>query len=70
MVNAGVPATTVSDDLTGALRRVASDAGFTAECRANGYTLDWRFGDDFAAYMLDDDEQFGQVIRPDGAFQP
>ena len=43
-------------------------------CRANGDTLDWRFGDDFAAYMLDDDEQFGQVIGqvicPDGAFQP
>ena len=63
-----VPA--VRDDLIEALKRVASDADFTAQCRANGYTLGWRFGDDFADYMIEDDAQFGQVIRPDGAIQP
>ena len=65
---AGLPAR-LRDPLIDALRRVAADAEFTAECRANGYTLDWRFGDDFAAYMREDDEQFGHVIRPDNAPQ-
>ncbi len=65
---AGLPAR-LRDPLIDALRRVAADAEFTAECRTNGYTLGWRFGDDFAAYMREDDEQFGHVIRPDNAPQ-
>ena len=47
------------------LRRIAADPDFTAECRDHGYTLGWRFGDDFSHYMQEDDEQFGHVIRPD-----
>ena len=65
---AGLPAR-LRDPLIDALRRIAVDADFTAECRTNGYTLGWRFGDDFAAYMREDDEQFGHVIRPDHAPQ-
>ena len=57
------------DPLIEALRRIAADESFTAECRTNGYTLGWRFGGDFADYMQEDDEQFGHVIGPEAASQ-
>jgi len=52
----------VKDGLVAALRRIAADPGFSEECRANGYSLGWRFDDDFAQYMRDDDELFGRLI--------
>jgi tripartite-type tricarboxylate transporter receptor subunit TctC len=55
----------VREVFVNALRAIAADPGFSAECRDNGYTLGWRFGDDFTAYMHEDDQQFGHVIRPD-----
>jgi tripartite-type tricarboxylate transporter receptor subunit TctC len=47
----------------GALRSVAADDRFTEAARANGFGLDWRFGDDFARLMEEDDAQFGRIIR-------
>lgn len=46
-----------------ALQRVASDADFQAEARANAFTTRWRFGEDFGQYMAEDDEQFGHIIQ-------
>ena len=50
--------------LVAALRKVAADADFTAACRDRGYTLGWKIDADFAAYMQEDDEMFGRIIRP------
>ena len=46
-----------------ALRRIARDPGFAAACRRRGFSLGWRIDRAFAAYMKDDDAQFGRVIR-------
>ena len=47
----------------GALRKVAADPDFEREAAANAFTVRWRFGDEFASYMAEDDRQFGRVIR-------
>ena len=52
----------VKTRLVAALRRVSVDPDFLEECRANGFSLEWRFGGDFADYMRKDDEQFGGII--------
>jgi len=46
-----------------ALRQVELDDAFQAEARANSFTLRWRYGDDFARYMDEDDAQFGRIIE-------
>ncbi|TFZ01278.1 tripartite tricarboxylate transporter substrate binding protein [Ramlibacter rhizophilus] len=46
-----------------ALQQVAADSAFQEAARASSFTLDWRFGDDFARYMDEDDAMFGRVIR-------
>jgi len=46
-----------------ALRAVATDGAFAKEAADNAFTLRWRFGDDFARYMQEDDRQFGEIIR-------
>ncbi|MBL0419129.1 tripartite tricarboxylate transporter substrate binding protein [Ramlibacter sp. AW1] len=46
-----------------ALRSVAADPAFAREAVASAFTLDWRFGDEFARYMAEDDAMFGRVIR-------
>jgi hypothetical protein len=48
--------------LVTALREVADDTGFQAETAASAFTVRWRFADDFARYMAEDDRQFGRVI--------
>ena len=63
---AGLPLA-VRDRLVAALRRISVDPGFSEECRANGYSLDWRFGGDVAEYMRNDDERFGKIIGLLGA---
>lgn len=45
-----------------ALHQVEQDTEFRAEASANSFTLRWRFGDDFAQYMEEDDAQFGRII--------
>jgi tripartite-type tricarboxylate transporter receptor subunit TctC len=45
-----------------ALRQVEQDTEFKAEANANSFTLQWRYGDDFAQYMEEDDSQFGRII--------
>ncbi|MFZ4285245.1 tripartite tricarboxylate transporter substrate binding protein [Variovorax sp. HJSM1_2] len=50
-----------------ALQRVSRHEDFQAEARASSFTVRWRFGDDFADYMAEDDQQFGQVIQSLGA---
>lgn len=50
------------DRYVAALRQVAADRGFQAEAEASFFTLGWRFGDDFARYMREDDALFGRVI--------
>jgi len=57
----GLPAA-IRDQYIAALRKVETDAEFQAEARASFFTLRWRFGDDFARYMEEDDAQFGQII--------
>lgn len=46
-----------------ALRAVAEDLAFAKEAADNAFTVRWRFGDEFARYMEEDDRQFGHVIR-------
>ena len=50
------------DRIVEAARRIAADPVFEDECRRNGFSLHWRFDRDFAAYMVQDDKQFGEVI--------
>lgn len=50
-----------------ALSQTQSDPEFQAEAQANSFTVRWRFGDDFAAYMQEDDARFGKLIRLMGA---
>jgi len=57
----GLPAA-LRDEYIAALREVEADAEFQAEARASFFTLRWRFGEDFARYMAEDDEQFGRII--------
>jgi len=52
----------IRDRFVEALRRVAADAAFRAEAAASAFTVRWRFGDEFARYMEQDDRQFGRVI--------
>jgi tripartite-type tricarboxylate transporter receptor subunit TctC len=52
----------IRDRYVDALRRVAADASFQAEAAASAFTVRWRFGDEFARYMEQDDRQFGRVI--------
>jgi tripartite-type tricarboxylate transporter receptor subunit TctC len=58
----GVPAD-VCGKFVSALRKVADDAEFQREAAASAFTVRWRFADDFASYMEEDDRQFGHVIR-------
>lgn len=46
-----------------ALMQVRDDAEFTAQARAQSFSMRWRFGDDFARYMREDDQQFGHIIQ-------
>ena len=46
-----------------ALRAASTDAGFVDEAAASAFTVRWRFGDDFARYMDEDERQFGHVIE-------
>ena len=57
----GLP-TPLQEEFVAALRAVADDAGFRAEAAASVFTVRWRFADDFARYMAEDDRQFGRVI--------
>jgi tripartite-type tricarboxylate transporter receptor subunit TctC len=57
----GLP-TQLQEELVTALREVADDTGFQAETAASAFTVRWRFADDFARYMAEDDRQFGRVI--------
>jgi tripartite-type tricarboxylate transporter receptor subunit TctC len=57
----GLP-TQLQEEFVAALRAVADDAGFQHEAAANAFTVRWRFADDFARYMAEDDRQFGHVI--------
>jgi tripartite-type tricarboxylate transporter receptor subunit TctC len=57
----GLPAT-VAGRYIAALRAAANDAGFAREAGASAFTVRWRFGDEFARYMEEDDRQFGHVI--------
>ena len=50
-----------------ALRAVEQDAQFQSEAAASHFTLRWRFGEDFATYMREDDAQFGHIIHALGA---
>ena len=52
----------VRDRYLEALQRVAADAAFQAEAAASAFTVRWRFADEFAGYMEQDDRQFGRVI--------
>ena len=45
------------------LRRVSEDRAFREEAAANAFTLRWRFGEEFARYMEEDDRQFGHIIH-------
>jgi len=58
---AGLPAS-LTEKFVAGLRAVAQDAGFQEDAAANAFTVRWRFGDDFAQYMDEDDRQFGRVI--------
>lgn len=58
---AGMP-DAARERIVGAARRVAEDPAFIDACRRNGFSLHWRFDRDFAAYMAQDDGQFGEVI--------
>lgn len=55
-------ACSLTDRYVGALRQVAADAQFQREAAANAFTVRWRFGEDFARYMDEDDRQFGHII--------
>ena len=50
-----------------AFRRVEADLGFQAAADAQSFTLRWRHGDEFGAYMAEDDARFGPIIRSLGA---
>jgi len=52
----------VRDRYVEALQRVAADEAFQVEAAASAFTVRWRFGDEFARYMEQDDRQFGRVI--------
>jgi tripartite-type tricarboxylate transporter receptor subunit TctC len=58
----GLPAA-VTKRYVDALRKVAVDADFLREAQTSSFTLAWRFGDDFARYMAEDEALFGRVIR-------
>lgn len=62
----GLPAE-VRERYIAAFHRVEADPDFQAEAVANSYTVRWRYGDEFAQYMAEDDEQFGRVISLLGA---
>jgi tripartite-type tricarboxylate transporter receptor subunit TctC len=46
-----------------ALSAIARDPAFADACRAIGFSLAWRIGDDFTRYMTEDDAQFGTILR-------
>lgn len=58
----GLPST-LAGRYIAALRAAANDPGFGKEAADNAFTVRWRFGDEFARYMEEDDRQFGRVIR-------
>lgn len=58
----GLP-TAIRERYVDALRAVAADTAFQQEAQASSFTLAWRFGDDFARYMQEDDALFGRIIR-------
>jgi tripartite-type tricarboxylate transporter receptor subunit TctC len=58
----GLPSS-IAEEFVSALRKVADDTGFQREAAASTFTVRWRFADDFASYMEEDDRQFGHVIR-------
>ena len=58
----GLPAETTHRYVS-ALRAVSEDKDFQGEAAASAFTVRWRFGDEFARYMDEDDRQFGRVIR-------
>ena len=58
----GLPRVT-AERYIGALRAVSVDPEFQMEAAANAFTLRWRFAEDFARYMDEDDRQFGDIIR-------
>jgi len=57
----GLPPT-IAGRYIGALRAAANDAKFAQDAAASAFTVRWRFGDEFARYMEEDDRQFGHVI--------
>lgn len=57
----GLPAE-VTREFIDALTAVSEDPGFQAEAAASFFTVRWRLGDAFAAYMQEDDALFGEVI--------
>jgi tripartite-type tricarboxylate transporter receptor subunit TctC len=58
----GLPST-IAGRYIAALRAAANDPAFAKEAANNAFTVRWRFGDEFARYMEEDDRQFGRVIR-------
>jgi tripartite-type tricarboxylate transporter receptor subunit TctC len=58
----GLPAP-IAGRYIAALRAAANDPAFAQEASASAFTVRWRFGDEFARYMQEDDRQFGRVIR-------
>ena len=57
----GLPST-IAGRYIGALRAAANDRRFADDAAASAFTVRWRFGDEFARYMDEDDRQFGHVI--------
>ena len=57
----GLPPT-IAGRYIGALRSAANDPQFAKDAAASAFTVRWRFGDEFARYMEEDDRQFGHVI--------
>ena len=57
----------LSDDVSArfcaAFRLVEGDPEFRAAAAASSFTLRWRHGSEFQRYMMEDDEQFGRIIR-------
>lgn len=55
-------ASSTTERYVAALRQVAADAEFQREAAASAFTVRWRFGEEFARYMDEDDRQFGHII--------
>ena len=59
---AGLPED-VTERLRSAFRAVEEDSEFRAAAAASSFTVRWRHGVAFEHYMVEDDEQFGKIIR-------